>query len=92
MQQTVLEPRSGKRDDWRRCMRSVRRIRMTKEGRLMNLRSSSFPRFLLMTLLAVALVLPMTGCGGDDDEDDKGYTPKQVRLLSEWYLRVRKSQ
>lgn len=23
---------------------------------------------------------------------DKGYTPKQVRLLSEWYLRVRKSQ
>ncbi|MDH3768145.1 MAG: hypothetical protein OES99_06810, partial [Gammaproteobacteria bacterium] len=22
---------------------------------------------------------------------DKGYTPKQVRLLSEWYLRVRKS-
>jgi serine protein kinase len=21
----------------------------------------------------------------------KGYTPKQVRLLSEWYLRVRKS-
>ncbi|QTH64727.1 PrkA family serine protein kinase [Psychrosphaera ytuae] len=23
---------------------------------------------------------------------EKGYTPKQVRLLSEWYLRVRKSQ
>jgi serine protein kinase len=23
---------------------------------------------------------------------DKGYTAKQVRLLSEWYLRVRKSQ
>ncbi|GGI84403.1 PrkA family serine protein kinase [Legionella impletisoli] len=23
---------------------------------------------------------------------DKGYTPRQVRLLSEWYLRVRKSQ
>jgi serine protein kinase len=23
---------------------------------------------------------------------DKGYTPKQVRLLSEWYLRVRKAQ
>ena len=23
---------------------------------------------------------------------DKGYTPKQVRLLCEWYLRVRKSQ
>ncbi len=23
---------------------------------------------------------------------DKGYTTKQVRLLSEWYLRVRKSQ
>ena len=23
---------------------------------------------------------------------DKGYTSKQVRLLSEWYLRVRKSQ
>ena len=23
---------------------------------------------------------------------DKGYTRKQVRLLSEWYLRVRKSQ
>ena len=22
---------------------------------------------------------------------DKGYTPKQVRLLCEWYLRVRKS-
>jgi serine protein kinase len=22
---------------------------------------------------------------------EKGYTPKQVRLLSEWYLRVRKS-
>ena len=22
---------------------------------------------------------------------DKGYTPKQVRLLSEWYLRVRKA-
>ena len=23
---------------------------------------------------------------------DRGYTEKQVRLLSEWYLRVRKSQ
>ena len=23
---------------------------------------------------------------------EKGYTAKQVRLLSEWYLRVRKSQ
>ncbi len=23
---------------------------------------------------------------------EKGYTQKQVRLLSEWYLRVRKSQ
>ena len=23
---------------------------------------------------------------------DKGYTKKQVRLLSDWYLRVRKSQ
>jgi len=23
--------------------------------------------------------------------DEKGYTEKQVRLLSEWYLRVRKS-
>jgi serine protein kinase len=23
---------------------------------------------------------------------DKGYTEKQVRLLCEWYLRVRKSQ
>ena len=23
--------------------------------------------------------------------EEKGYTPKQVRLLSEWYLRVRKS-
>jgi serine protein kinase len=23
---------------------------------------------------------------------DKGYTRKQVRLLSDWYLRVRKSQ
>ena len=23
---------------------------------------------------------------------EKGYTPKQVRLLSEWYLRVRKAQ
>jgi len=23
---------------------------------------------------------------------DKGYTAKQVRLLSEWYLRVRKAQ
>jgi serine protein kinase len=22
---------------------------------------------------------------------EKGYTPKQVRLLCEWYLRVRKS-
>ena len=27
-----------------------------------------------------------------DRMTDKGYTPKQVRLLSEWYLRVRKSQ
>ena len=26
-----------------------------------------------------------------DRMTDKGYTPKQVRLLSEWYLRVRKS-
>ena len=24
--------------------------------------------------------------------EDKGYTAKQVRLLCEWYLRVRKSQ
>jgi serine protein kinase len=23
---------------------------------------------------------------------DRGYTEKQVRLLAEWYLRVRKSQ
>jgi serine protein kinase len=23
---------------------------------------------------------------------DRGYTEKQVRLLSEWYLRVRKAQ
>ena len=27
-----------------------------------------------------------------DRMGDKGYTPNQVRLLSEWYLRVRKSQ
>jgi serine protein kinase len=27
-----------------------------------------------------------------DRMTEKGYTPKQVRLLSEWYLRVRKSQ
>ena len=27
-----------------------------------------------------------------DRMSQKGYTPKQVRLLSEWYLRVRKSQ
>ena len=27
-----------------------------------------------------------------DRMTDKGYTPKQVRLLSEWYLRVRKAQ
>ena len=43
--------------------------------------------------LAVIKVVGVGGAGGNavNRMIEKGYTEKQVRLLCEWYLRVRKS-
>ena len=76
-----------------RCIQPVASGRLSIDEKL----ALCLPQFAAAGLPAIVRITPFAEPAGLDAHlamlgmVQKGYTPKQVRLLCEWYLRVRKS-